>query len=96
MAYVRYVQIGAKQTARLLLYGVKRALLRGPGAYKITATPISSLGFHTTIETFQMWYCMMFYLKGHQNCQKLKIWTGAIYLIKEDFFRTFNFDYWQF
>ena len=37
---------------------------------KSAATFTPSLGFHTTIETFQMMYCMMFYLKGHQNCQK--------------------------
>ena len=43
------------------------------GANKITAMPMASLGFQTTIESFQMRYCMMFYLKGHQNCQKLKI-----------------------
>ena len=28
--------------------------LREHGAYKITATPMPSLGFQTTIETFQM------------------------------------------
>ena len=33
----------------------------------------ASLGFQNTIETFQMSYCMMFYLKGHQNCQKSKL-----------------------
>ena len=26
----------------------------------------------TTIESFQMRYCTKFYVKGHQNCQKLK------------------------
>ena len=31
-----------------------------------------SLGFYTTIKTFQMRYYTMFYLKGHQNYQKLK------------------------
>ena len=40
---------------------------------KSAATPILSLGFHTTIEVFQMRYCMMFYLKGHQNYRKLYI-----------------------
>ena len=29
-----------------------------------------TLGFQTTSETFQMRYCMMFYLKEHQNYQK--------------------------
>ena len=45
------------------------------GAHKITAMPTASLWFQTTIETFQMRYSMMFYLylKGHQNCQKLKL-----------------------
>ena len=41
--------------------------------YKSDATPTSSLDFQTTIETFQMRYCIQIYLKGHQNCQKLKI-----------------------
>ena len=31
--------------------------------------PTASLRFQITIETFQMRYCMMFYLKGHQNRQ---------------------------
>ena len=32
-----------------------------------------SLRFQTTIKTFQMKYCMMYYHKGHQNCQKSKL-----------------------
>ena len=47
--------------------------LRGHGAYEIIATPLPTLEFQTTIETFQMRYCMQIYLKGYQNCQKLKI-----------------------
>ena len=39
---------------------------------KSSAMPMPSLIFKTTIQTFQMRYCMMFYLKGRQNCQKLK------------------------
>ena len=50
-----------------------KQFLREHGAYKITAMLTPSLGFYTTIETFQMRYSMMFYLKGHQNCQKLKL-----------------------
>ena len=38
--------------------------LRGHGVYEIADTPTPSLGFQTTIETFRMRYCMMFYLKG--------------------------------
>ena len=34
-------------------------------------TPTPSFGFQTTITNFEMRYCMMFYLKGHQN-YKLK------------------------
>ena len=45
--------------------------LREHGVYKITAMPKPSLGFQTIIETFQMRYFMMFYLKGHQNDHKL-------------------------
>ena len=30
-------------------------------------------GLNTTTESFQMRYCMQVYLKGRQNCQKLKI-----------------------
>ena len=40
---------------------------------KSAAKPMPSLRFQTTIETFQMRYCMTFYLKGHQNCQKSKL-----------------------
>ena len=47
--------------------------LREHGAYRITTTPMSTLRVHTTIENFQMRYCMIFYLKGHQNCQKSKL-----------------------
>ena len=66
-----YTQQRAKQSAHLPPYEVKWALFKRAWAYKITAMP--SWGFQTTIDTFQMRYCMMFYLKGHQNCQKLKI-----------------------
>ena len=34
-------------------------------------TPTLSLGFHTTIEVFQIRYCKMSYLKGHQSYRKL-------------------------
>ena len=45
------------------------------GVHRITAMQMASFGFKTTIETFQMRYCMTFYLKGHQNCHNLEIWT---------------------
>jgi len=35
--------------------------------------PTTNSGFQTTINTFQMSYCMIFYSKGHQNCQKSKL-----------------------
>ena len=31
-----------------------------------------------TIESFQMRYCMQFFLQGHQNCQNLKIYTSKV------------------
>ena len=43
------------------------------GTHRIAALPTASLGIQTTIETFQMRYCMMLHLKGHQNCHTLKI-----------------------
>ena len=55
------------------LLGTQEYFLSGHGTYKVTATPMSSLGFQTTSETFQMRYCVTFYLKGHQNCQKSKL-----------------------
>ena len=39
---------------------------------KSAAMPKPGLKIYTTFETFQMRYCMMFYLKVHQNYQKLK------------------------
>ena len=44
----------------------------------MTATPNASLGFKTTIETFQMRHCMMLYHKGHQNCQNTVVFLGSI------------------
>ena len=43
--------------------------------------PKPSLGFQTTIETFQMRYYMLFYLTGQQNCQtsKLKVPKNSPY-----------------
>ena len=55
------------------LWSKMSTFLREHGAYKITAMPKPSLGFHITIETFQMRYCLILYLKGHQNCQKVKL-----------------------
>ena len=37
---------------------------------KSAATPLPTLWFLTTNESFQMRYCMNFFFKGHQNCQK--------------------------
>ena len=37
---------------------------------KSAATPLPTLRFLTTNESFQMRYCMNFFFKGHQNCQK--------------------------
>ena len=52
---------------------INEHFLREHVAYKITAILTPSLEFYTTIETFQMRYCIIFYLKGHQNCQKLNL-----------------------
>ena len=41
--------------------------------YKIAAIPMDPLRFQATSETFQMRYCMTFYLKGHKNCQESKL-----------------------
>ena len=46
--------------------------LREHGAYKIAATPTPSLGFQTTIETFQMRYCMIFSSREFKSTVKLK------------------------
>ena len=37
---------------------------------KSAAMPLPTLWFLTTNESFQMRYCMNFFFKGHQNCQK--------------------------
>ena len=37
---------------------------------KSVATPLPTLRFLTTNESFQKRYCMNFFFKGHQNCQK--------------------------
>ena len=37
---------------------------------KSAATPLPTLWFLTTNESFQMRHCMNFFFKGHQNCQK--------------------------
>ena len=37
---------------------------------KSAATPLPTLWFLTTNESFQMRYCMNFFFKGNQNCQK--------------------------
>ena len=37
---------------------------------KSAATPLPTLWLLTTYESFQMRYCMNFFFKGHQNCQK--------------------------
>ena len=68
-----HIQWRAKQTARLLPNDINEPFLSKHGAHEITAMPMASLGFQTIIKTFQMRYCMIFYLKGHQNCQKIKI-----------------------
>ena len=38
--------------------------------YKNPGMPMATLGFQTRSKTFQIMYCMMFYLKKHQNYQK--------------------------
>ena len=40
---------------------------------KSAATPLPTLWFLTTNESFQMRYCLNFFFKGHQNCQKSNI-----------------------
>ena len=40
--------------------------------FKSAAALMHNLGFKAIIETFQMRYYMMFYLKEHQNYQKSK------------------------
>ena len=61
---------------------------------KRATMPILNWMFKNTIESFQMRYCMQFFLQRHQNCKNLKCFR--IYLIKADFFGSFNFDFWQF
>ena len=53
--------------------------------------PILNKMIKNTNESFEMRYCMEFFFQGHQNCQNFRI-----YLIKTDFFRSFNFVFWQF
>ena len=43
---------------------------------KRATLPILNWMFKNTIESFQMRYCMQFFLQGHQNCQNLKIYTS--------------------
>ena len=43
---------------------------------KWATMPILNWMFKNTIESFQMRYCMQFFLQGHQNCQNLKIYTS--------------------
>ena len=45
----------------------------GCGIYKRSATPMGSESFNTTTESFQIRCGMQVYLKGHLNCQNLKI-----------------------
>ena len=40
---------------------------------KNVGIPTASLGFQTTIESFQMRYCMTYYLKGYQTYQNSKL-----------------------
>ena len=37
---------------------------------------MGSEGLNTTSESFEMRYCMQVFLKGRQNCQKLKIYKS--------------------
>ena len=42
-------------------------------APKNVSSPMPTSMFNTTCESFQMRYCMTFYLKGHQNYQNSKL-----------------------
>ena len=56
--------------------------------------PMPTSTFNTKCESFQMRYCLTFYLKGYQNNHNLKVKKFPFYLIKTDFWEvlTKNFD----
>ena len=69
------LQLPSHETAVLAIYEVKLHFSQQYSAAESTATPMPTSMFNTTCESFQMRYCTMFYLKGHQNCNNLKILT---------------------
>ena len=47
-----------------------------------TTTPLPTLKFLTTNESFQMRYYVRIFLKGHENCQglKLKVLKNSLFI----------------
>ena len=74
----------------------KKHFLREHRAYKITAMSKPSLGFYNTIKIFQLRYCMMFYVKGQQNCEKLKLKVPKKSPFIKKSAQVYIFNVWQF
>ena len=70
-----HLESGQPKSVSLKVHGIKKYCLKkcfqvSVVSCKSAAMPVPTCMFNTTCESFQMRYCMTFYLKGHQIYQK--------------------------